>query len=311
MPTHIEDKDHLEVYHSDHEKYSGSETHTPPDEKGVAAADGKWVCPADWAERLRLEYSGNHEGETLPAGSDVDRVIEAVMTFSPEEAVQKLEQAIEIHHRDLSFMEPVMDRIKLLVQGHEAAGLDYDDWRYTVCKQAGLIFNWSPYPEVRSVTLPYDDPEESCETLRAWVLGIFWCIGCTIVDTCEFVVVLGSLAGGGRDGRGGGCTWCCFFSVIACGKVAAHCREPVSLRTREAEPRQRPVETLSDTAAQSSAPASQVSLSPRRWCSSCLCPWASSSPGCSRTGGSVSAGSGTRSTRAHGRPRSSCSPRSS
>jgi hypothetical protein len=164
-----------------------------PPEKADFGSDTKlstegsqWQCPPEWANRMRDEYSGNHEGETLPPGSDVDRVIAAVLTFSPEESVQKLKEAIDIHHNDLSFMSPIMDRITLLVQGPEAAGLDKDDWSYIVCKQAGLIFNWSPYPEVRSVTLPYDDPQEPCETIRAFVLGMFWLIVCTIVNTCEY-----------------------------------------------------------------------------------------------------------------------------
>jgi len=185
MAIHIENSETMEGYTHHNEKDSNSDVHAEiHDAKGISPP-GEWQCPPDWAERMRNEYSGNHEGETLPTGSDVDRVIAAVMTFGPEEAVKKLEQAIDIHHRDLSFMKPYMERIKLLVQGPEASGLDYEDWQYVVCKQAGLIFNWSPYPEVRAVTLPYDDIEEPCETVRAYVLGMFWCIGCTIVDTCR------------------------------------------------------------------------------------------------------------------------------
>lgn len=144
-----------------------------------------WVPPADWREKLRDEYTGEHSGETLPPGSNVDRVVDAVLTLSPKESVKALEEIIVWHARDLSFMQPVMDRIKELVQGAEACDMSEDDWAYETCRTAGLLVNYSPYPEVRAVTLPYDDPDEPCETIRAWVLGIFWLIGCTCVNTCE------------------------------------------------------------------------------------------------------------------------------
>jgi hypothetical protein len=188
MPTHIENVAAEEDAKYDNEKYSSNSDVSPAlDEKDVIASPDKWQCPPEWVERLRDEYVRNHEGETLPTGADADRVIEAVMTFSPEEAVKKLEEAIDIHRRDLSFMQVTMERMRTYVQGDEAAGLDYEDWQYECCKLAGLIFNWSPYSEVRSVTLPYDDPEEPCETFRAYLLGFFWVIGCTIVNTCEYL----------------------------------------------------------------------------------------------------------------------------
>jgi hypothetical protein len=61
---------------------------------------------------------------------------------------------------------------------------------YLCCKTAGKMQNWSPYAEVRAVTLPYDDPEEPCESVRAYVLGFFWVCVCTAVNTCEFLAIL-------------------------------------------------------------------------------------------------------------------------
>lgn len=49
------------------------------------------------------------------------------------------------------------------------------DWDLQVRLEAGLIAFYSPYPEVRSVTEPFDDPNMPCETIRVYILGIIWC----------------------------------------------------------------------------------------------------------------------------------------
>ena len=62
-------------------------------------------------------------------------------------------------------------------------GQDFDefkivDWDLQVKLEAALIAYHSPYPEVRAVTDPFDDPMIPCETLRVYILGIIWtCIG--------------------------------------------------------------------------------------------------------------------------------------
>ncbi|KAI5967420.1 hypothetical protein CANMA_003063 [Candida margitis] len=44
--------------------------------------------------------------------------------------------------------------------------------------EAALIAYYSPYPEVRAVTEPYDDSSIPCETFRVYLLGIIWtCLG--------------------------------------------------------------------------------------------------------------------------------------
>ncbi|CAH2352877.1 oligopeptide transporter 2 [[Candida] railenensis] len=48
------------------------------------------------------------------------------------------------------------------------------DWDLQVRLEAAIVAYHSPYPEVRSVTLPFDDPNTPVETLRAYVIGIIW-----------------------------------------------------------------------------------------------------------------------------------------
>ena len=40
--------------------------------------------------------------------------------------------------------------------------------------EALLIAYWSPYPEVRVISDPFDDLNERCETFRAYTISIIW-----------------------------------------------------------------------------------------------------------------------------------------
>lgn len=144
-----------------------------------------WIAPEEWLERFKSEYTGQHGGETLPPGSDPDRVAEAIFTMSVSQSVDRLRSIIVDQAQDYSFDTVLMRRCKDLVEGREACAMKQEEWEYYVCRTAGLIHNWSPYTEVRAVTLPYDDTDETCESVRAWVLGMFWVIVCTSVNTCE------------------------------------------------------------------------------------------------------------------------------
>ncbi|KAM0807083.1 putative Oligopeptide transporter 2 [Seiridium cardinale] len=164
----------------------------PPGDVKVVNVDEKtdalpenWVPPEEWLQRLADEYSGQHGGgtETLPAGSDINRVVAAVFTMNEEESVKALRNTIEAHQKDYTFDHVQMRHITELVEGNQACGMEYGEWAYATCKMAGLVHNWSPYAEVRAVTLPYDDPDEPCESVRAYVLGFFWVCVCTAVNT--------------------------------------------------------------------------------------------------------------------------------
>lgn len=155
---------------------------------GIEKSSGDWAPPEEWLERFKAEYSSQRDGgsqEALPPGSDPDRVAEAIFTMSVSQSVECLKSIVVEQAQDYSFDTALMRRCKDLVSGHEACAMEPGEWDYQVCRTAGLIHNWSPYTEVRAVTLPYDDPEETCESFRAWFLGMFWVVVCTGVNTCE------------------------------------------------------------------------------------------------------------------------------
>ena len=158
----------------------------------LSSPGGGWAAPNEWLLRLEAEYSGQHSGqsETLPAGSDPNRIATAIFTLNEEESVKILRSLIDGHENDYTIDHNLIRRCAELVEGNTACGMDYGEWTYVTCKTAGLIHNWSPYAEVRAVTLPYDDPDEPCESVRAYIVGFFWVCAASAVNTCEPCLLL-------------------------------------------------------------------------------------------------------------------------
>jgi len=61
--------------------------------------------------------------------------------------------------------------------------MDRSDWDFDLKAEAAIIHYHSPYPEVRSVTDPFDDPNTSAETFRSYFLGMVWMAGITALNT--------------------------------------------------------------------------------------------------------------------------------
>ncbi|ODV81732.1 OPT-domain-containing protein [Suhomyces tanzawaensis NRRL Y-17324] len=60
--------------------------------------------------------------------------------------------------------------------------LNIVDWNLQVRLEAALIHFHSPYPEVRSITDPYDDPHTPVDTIRAYTIGFAWTFIGSIVN---------------------------------------------------------------------------------------------------------------------------------
>ena len=76
-----------------------------------------------------------------------------------------------------------MERIKYLVQGAKVADMDVSDWSFESRTEAALIRYHSPYPEVRSVTDPFDDTTIPVETFRSYFLGLVFMGGATALNS--------------------------------------------------------------------------------------------------------------------------------
>ncbi|EAZ63497.2 oligopeptide transporter protein [Scheffersomyces stipitis CBS 6054] len=56
------------------------------------------------------------------------------------------------------------------------------DWDVQIRLEAALIHYHSPYPEIRAITDPCDDPSIPVETLRVYVIGLFWTLIGSIIN---------------------------------------------------------------------------------------------------------------------------------
>jgi hypothetical protein len=118
------------------------------------------------------------------SSSEIDFILSKITVMTEDEALNILVKAIEYHDDDPNFPGPVMQKIKLLVQGPKVYGADSSiDYEIDLKVEAALIHYHSPYPEVRAVSDPEDDPTAPVETIRSYFLGMVIMGGATSINT--------------------------------------------------------------------------------------------------------------------------------
>ncbi|KAK9451585.1 OPT oligopeptide transporter protein-domain-containing protein, partial [Limtongia smithiae] len=120
----------------------------------------------------RIRASGDMDD--ILAGGFADFFVDKLRSMSVEEAVTVLTYALEYHNHDINFPSKTHDRISLLLQGEDAYGQGATLYNLDLRLEAAFMKYHSPYPEVRAVCTPIDDPTMPVETLRAYVIGYFW-----------------------------------------------------------------------------------------------------------------------------------------
>ncbi|KAL1407976.1 oligopeptide transporter 6 [Vanrija albida] len=160
---------------------------TPQEEKlGVDHVENEKVSNhSSSVEDVRarvLEYYGRGGGDAEPA-QDIDFIFEKVLEMTDEHAVEILRSTIKYHSGDPNFLVTTLEHLARLVDGPQAAELSQADWSLEVRAEACAIYYHSPYPEVRSVTDPFDDPTVPCETWRAYFLGLVFMCGASALNT--------------------------------------------------------------------------------------------------------------------------------
>ncbi|KAK9243046.1 OPT oligopeptide transporter protein-domain-containing protein [Lipomyces tetrasporus] len=107
---------------------------------------------------------------------DADFIIDKMVTMDAVEAVVVLKDAMEYYHDDINFPEKSLRKIEALLRGEEYYGLGENLYDLDLRLEACLIKYHSPYPEVRSVCSPIDDPTIPVETFRAYLIGLIWVV---------------------------------------------------------------------------------------------------------------------------------------
>ncbi|KAG5355101.1 Oligopeptide transporter 2 [Yarrowia sp. B02] len=117
--------------------------------------------------------------------SDVDGSYPREVLFMAEKlAEMQIDKALKIvstnyayHDHDNNFRHEYRMEIKSLLDsfGEGEDPEKEDPENLLLMRYWATIFHWwSPYPEVRSVTDPYDETDTTVETWRVWVLGTIW-----------------------------------------------------------------------------------------------------------------------------------------
>ncbi|KAF5115965.1 hypothetical protein DV495_005157 [Geotrichum candidum] len=123
---------------------------------------------------IKTRFGADPHGEVEDPISEF--LFKEFLSMSIEEALDILAKAIEYHNDDVNFPSDIYEKIELIVQGPEAYAADIEVYEREAKVEATLIHYHSPYPEVRAVTDPFDDPEIPVETIRAYFWGFLWTI---------------------------------------------------------------------------------------------------------------------------------------
>lgn len=154
----------------------------------------------------KLGYDHLESFDDLPVTASF--MLEKISMLDVNEAVEILKQYLLDHDGDINIPQEEYEFVERLIEstptkfqvstmneknnvtetsqavdsGSSMGGADDGvDWDLKVKTEAGIIGYWSPYPEIRSVSDPYDDPTIPTETLRVYIVGFIWtCIGAFI-----------------------------------------------------------------------------------------------------------------------------------
>ncbi|KAK9478020.1 OPT oligopeptide transporter protein-domain-containing protein [Lipomyces japonicus] len=132
--------------------------------------DGAYTHEPD-AIIARIQTSGDMDDILT---EDADFIVGKLNTLDVTESLRVVTHAFDYFKDDINYPEKSLHKIQLLIQGEEAYGQGPALYDLDLRLEAALIKFHSPYPEVRSVCSPTDDPTIPVETLRAYLIGFFW-----------------------------------------------------------------------------------------------------------------------------------------
>ncbi|KAK6456527.1 OPT oligopeptide transporter protein-domain-containing protein [Scheffersomyces xylosifermentans] len=132
----------------------------------------------------RVHLNGLLSVEDLPPAAVF--YIQKVESLSTKDAVAILQDAILEFRDDINIPTPDYELLERLVESYDGTSASFEetanesdfhkivDWDLQVRLEAVLIAYHSPYPQVRAVTDPFDDPTIPVETVRVYIAGIIW-----------------------------------------------------------------------------------------------------------------------------------------
>ncbi|KAK0648566.1 oligopeptide transporter protein [Cercophora newfieldiana] len=106
---------------------------------------------------------------------DIEHVMDKIKTLTVNECRAIIKKLLKDHEYDYNFASSQREKLANLLGG-PVDGETTEEWELKLKTETAVVHWYSPYPEVRSVTEPTDDPSIPCETIRAHFLGYMWAI---------------------------------------------------------------------------------------------------------------------------------------
>lgn len=133
------------------------------------------ITTLNYGDQIPLELL-----ETLAPNGEGDFILSKINGMGEDEAIAIITESLTFHSDDWNFPSDMRERMERLLLGPKAYGEFYErDLRIDA-----TMMKWSsPYPGVRAVASPVDDPKVPIETIRAYFLGISWAIIGTFMAT--------------------------------------------------------------------------------------------------------------------------------
>ena len=144
------------------------------DEKSITSPD---INVAALAEKV-----GTNEQDGVAPLGDLELVMNKVDGLTVEECRAFIEKLLVDHEYDYNFAASQRLKLQTLLEG-PVEGEPAQDWELKLKTETAIMKFYSPYPEVRAVTTPDDDPSIPCETIRAHLLGYMWAIIAQFVNS--------------------------------------------------------------------------------------------------------------------------------
>lgn len=123
----------------------------------------------DLAEKLGETQDG------LAPMDDIGHVMDKINTLTIDDCRMYIRQLLDDHEYDYNFASAQKEKLQGLLAGPRE-DQDIEQWELEIKSETAINRFYSPYPEVRAVTTPDDDPNILCETMRAHFLGYMFAV---------------------------------------------------------------------------------------------------------------------------------------
>ncbi|KAH8659988.1 oligopeptide transporter protein [Xylariales sp. PMI_506] len=124
-------------------------------------------------QHLAEKLGDNHDG--MAPIDDIHYVVDKIESLTVAESKEIIEKLLKDHEYDYNFDSSQRAKLTALLQG-AVEGQPTEEWELELKTEAAVNKYYSPYPEVRAVATPTDDPSIPCETIRAHLLGYIWAV---------------------------------------------------------------------------------------------------------------------------------------